>query len=117
MIAEFVLHRLGECPECRCVLTRESIRPGPFNCPGCGKYIRPVRRGSYLSLRGLSCGIVAVLAAKFRTGFPWSFLFFVIGFYALLVLFLWDLIVFTMFPPTKFEPVSSPFQTLGIDKS
>ena len=117
MIAESVLDRVGECPECEAVLTRGSIRPGPFNCRGCSKYIRPVRRRSYLWLRGLSCGIVAVLIAKFRTGFDWPFLIFVVGFYALPVLFFWDLIGFAMFLPTKFEPVGSPFQTLGINKS
>ncbi len=50
-------------------------------------------------------------------GFDWSFLIFVVSFYALPMLFLWDVIVFKLFPPTKFESVSSPFQTLGINKS
>jgi len=57
-----------------------------------------------------------VATARLR-GFDWSFLIFVVSFYALPMLFLWDVIVFKLFPPTKFESVSSPFQTLGINKS
>jgi len=57
-----------------------------------------------------------VVTARLRR-FDWSFLIFVVSFYALPMLFLWDVIVFKLFPPTKFESVSSPFQTLGINKS
>jgi len=62
------------------------------------------------------CGIIAVVTAKLR-GWDWSFLIFVVSFYALPVLVLWDVIVFKLFPPKKFDPVSGPFQTLGINKS
>ena len=51
------------------------------------------------------------------SGFDWSFLIFVVSFYAIPVFILWDVIVFKLFPPTKFKPVSSSFQTLGINKS
>ena len=111
------LDRIGDCPECKGILTPETIRPGPFNCPYCAKYIRPIRRrSSYLWLRTLVCGGIAVATAKLR-GFDWSFLIFVVSLYALPAFVLWDVIVFKLFPPTKFEPVSSPFQTLGINKS
>jgi len=33
------------------------------------------------------------------------------------MLVLWDTIVFKLFPPTNFEAVAAPFQTLGINKS
>jgi hypothetical protein len=62
------------------------------------------------------CGIIAVVTAKLR-GWDWSFLIFVVSFYALPILVLWDVIVFKFFPPKKFEAVSGPFQTLGINKS
>ncbi len=116
MALSSALDRIGECPECKGILTRETIRPGPFNCPYCEKYIRPIRRRSYLWLRFAACGVIAVVTARLR-GWDWSFLIFVVSFYALPVLVFWDVIVFKMFPPTKFEPVSSPFQTLGINKS
>lgn len=116
-IVEPAQEPVGECPECKKPLPKETVRPSRFNCPACGKELRPVRRRSYLWLRGLSCGVVAVLLAKFRTGLPWSFLFFVVVFYAVPVLFLWEVIAFAMFPPTKFEPVPSPFQSLGIDNN
>jgi hypothetical protein len=110
------LDRIGDCPECKGILTPETIRPGPFNCPYCAKYIRPIRRRSHLWLRIVVCGVIAVVTARLR-GFDWSFLIFVVSFYALPVLFLWDVIVFKLFPPTRFESVSSPFQTLGINRS
>ncbi len=110
------LDRVGECPECKCILTPETIRLGPFDCPYCAKHIRPIRRPSYLWLRILVCLGVAVVTAR-MSGFDWSFLIFVVSFYALPVFILWDVIVFKLFPPTKFGPVSSPFQTLGINKS
>src|ERR1035437_5177345 len=110
------LGRSGDCPECKGILTPETIRPGPFNCPYCAKYIRPIRRRSYIWLRIVGCGVIAVVTARLR-GFDWSFLIFVVSFYALPVLFLWDVIVFKLYPPTRFESVSSPFQTLGINKS
>lgn len=107
--------QISECPECKGTLTRETIRPGPFNCPYCAKYIRPVHRPRYLWVRGLICVILAVVTARWR-GFDWSFLIFVVSFYALPLFVLWDLIVFKLSPPRKFEPVSSPFQTLTINK-
>lgn len=113
MRADSALDRVGECPECKGILTPHTIRLGPFNCPYCTKYIRPVRRPSYLWLRFLVCAVIAVATAKLR-GWDWSFLIFVVSFYALPVLVLWDLIVFRLFPPTKFEAVPSQFQTLGI---
>ena len=116
MALSSALDRIGECPECKGILTPETIRPGPFNCPPCEKYIRPIRRRSYLWVRFTVCGVIAVVTARLR-GWDWSFLIFVVSFYALPVLVFWDVIVFKMFPPTKFEPVSSPFQTLGINKS
>jgi hypothetical protein len=116
MSVSSALDRVGDCPVCKGILTPETIRPGPFNCPYCAKYIRPIRRRSYLWLRIVVCGVVAVMTARLR-GFDWSFLIFVVSFYALPMLFLWDVIVFKLFPPTKFESVSSPFQTLGINKS
>ena len=109
------LDRVGQCPECNGILTPHVIRPGPFNCPYCSKDIRPVRRRSYLWLRFTVCGIIAVVTAKLR-GWDWSFLIFVVSFYALPMLVLWDVIVFKFFPPKKFELVSSSFQTLGINK-
>jgi hypothetical protein len=60
------------------------------------------------------CGTIAVVTAKLR-GWPWSFLIFVVSFYALPMLVTWDVLAFRLFPPTKFEPVSSPIQTLGIN--
>jgi hypothetical protein len=114
MSVSSALDRIGDCPECKGILTTETIRLGPFNCPYCAKYIRPIRRPSYLSLRILVCVGVAVVTARLR-GFDWSFLIFVVSFYALPVFILWDVIVFKLFPPIKFEAVSSPFQTLGIN--
>ena len=58
---------------------------------------------------------IAIAAAKLR-GFDWSFLIFVVSFYAIPVLFVWDSIAFGLFPPTKFRPVHSPIQTLGIEQ-
>jgi predicted RNA-binding Zn-ribbon protein involved in translation (DUF1610 family) len=113
MRADSALDRIGECPECKGILTPQTISLGPFNCPYCGKYIRPVRRRSYLWLRVVICGVIAVATAKL-TGWDWSFLIFVVSFYALPMLVLWDTIVFRLFPPTKFEAVASQFQTLGI---
>ncbi len=106
---------LGKCPACDGTLTLETIRPVPFDCPHCGKSIRPSHRRSYLWLRGVLCGVVAITAAKLR-GFDWSFLIFVVSLYAIPVFFLWDIIVGRMFPPTEFEPVPPPVQTLGIGK-
>jgi energy-coupling factor transporter transmembrane protein EcfT len=62
------------------------------------------------------CGVIAVVTARLRGWEDWSFLIFVVSFYALPVFVLWDTIVFNMFPPRKFEAVPSPFQTLGINK-
>ena len=67
-------------------------------------------------MRFASCGVIAIVTARLR-GWDWSFLWFVVSFYALPVLVLWDVIVFQVFPPKKFELVSSPFQTLRINKS
>jgi hypothetical protein len=61
------------------------------------------------------CGGIAVLTARLR-GFDWSFLIFVVSVYALPMFILWDVMAFKLFPPTKFELVSSPFQTLDINK-
>jgi len=61
------------------------------------------------------CLFVAVVAAR-RRGFDWFFLIFVVSFYALPAFVFWDAVVFKLLPPTKFEPVPSPFQTLGINK-
>jgi predicted RNA-binding Zn-ribbon protein involved in translation (DUF1610 family) len=107
------LERVGQCPACNGILTPDVIRPVSFNCPYCSKYIRPVRRRGYFWLRFAVCGIIAVITARVR-GWDWSFLIFVVSFYALPVLVLWDVIVFKLFPPKQFEPVSGPFQTLGI---
>lgn len=110
------LDRIGECPECKGILTRESVRLAPFNCPYCAKCIKPARRPGYLWLRTLVCAIIAIAIARWR-GFDWSFLIFVVSLYAVPVFFLWDVLIFKMFPPTKFEAVVSPFQTLRINKS
>jgi hypothetical protein len=107
---------IARCPLCQGTLTLETIRASQFDCPHCTKLIRPVHRRSYLWLRGALCAVVAVGAVKLR-GFDWSFLIFVISLYALPALFFWDVIVSRMFPPTKFEPVPSPVQTLGISSS
>ena len=107
------LDRVGDCPECKGILTPETIRPGPFNCPYCAKYIRPIRRPSYLWLRILVCGGVAVVTARMR-GFDWSFLIFVVSFYALPVFILWDVIVFQLFPPTSCSQHGTPSPTLLI---
>jgi hypothetical protein len=115
-VADSALERIGECPNCKGILTPQAIRLGPFDCPYCARSIKPIRRPSYLWLRTLVCVIIAVGAAR-RSGFDWSFLIFVVSFYAIPAFVLWDAIVFRFFPPTKFEPVSSSsFQTLGINK-
>jgi len=64
------------------------------------------------------CLFVAVVAARRRgfDWFSWFFLIFVVSFYAIPAFVFWDAIVLKLFPPTKFERVSSPFQTLGINK-
>jgi len=69
----------------------------------------------YAWLRGGICLGIAIAAARVR-GFDWSFLIFVVSFYAIPVVFLWDSIAFGLFPPTAFQPVHSPIQTLGIDQ-
>src|SRR5690349_4702756 len=97
---------IGNCPLCSGSLTLESVRPGPFDCPNCLKRIMPVRRPTYLWLRTLLCGVVAVTAARLH-GFEWSFLIFVVALYAIPVLLLWDGIIFRLIPPTKFQAVPS----------
>jgi hypothetical protein len=78
MALSSALDCIGECPECNGILTPDTIRSGPFNCPYCAKYIKPIRRPSYLWLRALVCGIIAVVTAR-RRGFDWSFLIFVVS--------------------------------------
>ena len=112
MALSSALNRIAECTECKSILTPETLRPWPFDCPYCAKSIRPIRRPSYLWLRTVVCLFIAVVAAR-RRGFDWSLLIFVVAFYALPAFVLWDVIVFKLFPPTKFGPISSPFQTLA----
>jgi len=45
-------------------------------------------------------------------GRDWSFLIFVVSFYALPVVVLWDTIVFKLFSPKKFEPAQQRVKTI-----
>ncbi len=49
MSVSSALDRIGDCPVCKGILTPETIRPGPFNCPYCAMYIRLIRRRRYTS--------------------------------------------------------------------
>jgi len=101
------------CPLCSGEIPPEDVRLVPFTCAHCGKRIKPADRPSYLWLRTLLCLGIAIGAARSR-GWDWSFLIFVIGFYALPVFFLFDRIRFTLFPPKKFEPAQPYVQTLDL---
>jgi len=48
MALSSTLDRIAECQECKSTLTPETLRPGPFDCPYCAKFVRPIRRPSYL---------------------------------------------------------------------
>src|SRR5581483_904721 len=106
---------VGTCPLCGGILTREVIQPVPFDCPHCSARIRPSHRPSYLWLRFTVTVGIGIAAARLR-GFDWSFLVFVVGFFALPALFFWDAIVWRLFPPRRFEPAPEYVQTLGIDQ-
>jgi len=49
-------------------------------------------------------------------GWDWSFLIFVVSFYALPVFAFWDVIVFKLFPPKKFEACLFPISNIGADE-
>jgi len=56
---------------------------------------------------------IGIAAAKLR-GVEWSWLIFVVAFFAIPAFFFWDAIVWSLFPPHRFEPAPQYVQTLGI---
>lgn len=104
--------RVGRCPACQGDLTLATILAAQIICPHCEKVLRPSK--GYLWVRFLICFAAGAITAKLRTGFDWSFLIFVVSFYAILVLFLWNATLYRLFPPRRFEAIAPFVQTLGI---
>ena len=101
------------CPLCRERLTNENISLGRFDCPHCLKSLRPSFFRGYRWVQYLITLVVALACAWHR--WDGSFGIFLVGFYQLPLLFLWNLIVRDFFMPMKFEPApSSSFQTLDL---
>ena len=111
------LHSLGvaKCPVCGGALTRWAMSPYFFDCPHCLKQLRPSHRRAYRWARWGLCGALAIAAARLK-GFDWSFLVFVVAFYALPVFFFWDVFALDLSPPTQFERTRGSVQKLGIAK-
>src|SRR4051812_34457612 len=107
---------IARCPLCDAAVSRDAIRPGPFDCPHCAKQIQPSHRPGYLWLRGALCVALAVAVAKLRR-FDWSLLIFVVSLYAIPAFLFWDAIAFKLFPPKRFEPVKPLVETLRIGHS
>ncbi len=103
------------CPLCRGRLVKDNIRLYRFNCPHCFKALNPCFFPGYRWVRYLIT-LGAALAWAWHRGWSGSFVIFVVSFYQLPLLFLWDLIVRDFFLPTKFEAAPSlSFQTLGLN--
>ena len=84
-----------------------------FDCPHCLKSLRPSFFRGYRWVQYLITLVVALACAWHR--WDGSFGIFLVGFYQLPLLFLWNLIVRDFFMPMKFEPApSSSFQTLDL---
>jgi uncharacterized protein (DUF983 family) len=106
---------VARCPNCGAALTRPTVRLGRFDCPECLKQIQPVHRSSYWWVRGGVCAALAIGAALLK-GFPWSFVVFVVCFYALPAFFFWDIFVMDLLPPLRFERTQSSMQLIRIEK-
>ncbi len=105
----------GFCPLCHAELPPELIRRLRFDCPQCGKTLQGVRSTAYKLVRGLFIVAFGIVGAM-KAGFEGSFLVFVVAFYALPGIFLWESVAQWLFPAKTFEPVKGPFQTLGLPK-
>jgi len=101
------------CPLCGGRLVRNHIRLARFDCPHCLKTLRPGFFPGHLWIRGfICCG--AGLALAWHNGWTDSFVIFVVSFYVLPMMFLWDLTVYHFFLPKHFEPVASSFPVLDL---
>ncbi len=101
------------CPFCRGGLRRKDIRLYRFDCPHCFKALKPCFFPGYLWVRSLTSFGMG-LAWAWHRGWTGSFVIFVVSFYALPVMILWDLVVRDFFLPKKIVPATSTFQTLGL---
>lgn len=103
---------LGSCPVCLSALYARDVKVHAFNCPHCGKALIPERGRAYFWFRFLF-----IWGGAFAWAWhSWhdSFMIFVVGFYAMPLLFAWMEIERTYLPPRKFKRPDSPFLTLGI---
>jgi predicted RNA-binding Zn-ribbon protein involved in translation (DUF1610 family) len=102
------------CPICGIKLCSEGR--SRFDCQGCGKTLVVAESRTYRFCRVIGIyGSAAIWAWK--RGWEPSFIIFVVSVYVFPVLLLWISIeryVRRMFPPRRFEPERSHFQTLGI---
>ena len=102
------------CPLCQRRLTKNNISLGRFDCPHCFKRLQPSFFPGYRLVQYLITLGVALAWAWHR--WDGSFGIFLVGFYQLPLIFLWNLIVRGFFLPLKFEAApSSSFQTLDLD--
>ncbi len=107
------MRRMPRCPSCDCLLTRLQTRGRRFDCPGCGTALQPLRTPAYRWLRLLGCYGAGIAAARLR-GWDWSFVVFVVSFYAFPAALLFDSVVVNFFPASQFELVRGRLQTLGL---
>ncbi|HSB74895.1 MAG TPA: hypothetical protein VLC12_04550 [Terriglobales bacterium] len=98
---------------CGWALTPVQAQGLIFDGPACSSRLRPKRRPAYRWLRIIASYGAAAAAARMR-GWDWSVIIFVVSFYAVPALFLFDSIVLNFFPAKEFEAIRGPFQTLGL---
>ena len=102
------------CPICGATLFPQGRRR--LDCPGCGKTLVAAQSSVYQICRRVGIYAVAAIWAWKRGWDPWGIVF-VVSFYVFPVLWLWNIVereVYRMYPPKRFEPPRTPFQTLGI---
>src|SRR5271163_2165320 len=91
------------CPFCQGSVSRKDIRAFRFDCPHCFKGLAPCYFRGYLWVRGFSC-FGAALVVAWHAGWTGSFVIFVVGFYFLPMVLVWDWAVREFFLPSKIEP-------------
>src|SRR3981081_4594876 len=103
------------CPVCRASVATELIGAPSCECPNCHTELIRLRGRGYMWLRAvICCGAAVAICWTKHLG---SFMVFVVSFYALPLFFIWDSEISKFFPPTKLEPATGPYQTLGLQQS
>src|ERR1700730_14997592 len=102
------------CPTCQGSLPKDRVRLRRFDCPHCFERLEPIFFPGYHWARFfITLGLALAWAS--HGGWMGSFVIFVISFYQLPLIFLWDWIFPEFYLPNEFKAVpASSFLTLDL---